>query len=148
MSSSGGGHSNPLRRRRGEDVRIDFTAMIDCMFLLLMFNMIAYTITGSTSVELPEARFAKGADVSKATEIMILSNAATGGATYHIGDAGAPKASLQDVRAAIERAAAAGERRVVIKAEKRVPYKFVQEIGALASAVGDRSLYIAVAQPR
>lgn len=138
------------KRRKFEDATPDFTAMIDCMFLLLMFNMIAFTITGSSDVEVPAARYAKGADPTEAVTITILAAAdRLKESTFVVGESGGgPSASLSDVQSAIESAAAEGRRQVVIKAERTVPYRDVLAVARIAGAVEGASLLVAVQQPK
>jgi biopolymer transport protein ExbD len=148
-SFAGGDDMFTGRRQKHEEVLIDFTPMIDCMFLLLMFNMVAYTITGGSDIEVPSARYAKGADAPQATAVTILAPKQPGAdATYHLTGAGSPNVTLDEIKKAAQDAAAAGTKQVVIKAEKKVPYKYVQEVAQVIGSIDGGSLLIAVQQPK
>lgn len=141
--------SDPFHKpHKHEEVLIDFTPMIDCMFLLLMFNMIAYTITGGKDVDVPSARFAKGADAPDAIVVAILEPKEAGGeAPMRLGGAFGEPASLEQIKAAVEDAARAGSKKVVIKAERKVPYRFILDVAQVVGTIEGGTLLMAVQQP-
>lgn len=144
----GGGGADPLapKRHKFEDVLIDFTPMIDCMFLLLMFNMMAYTLTGSTDIQVPEARYAKGEDPKDATLITVTLGEERGTEPrIYLGDSrtGIPSTPA-DIEAAVKRAAIDGHHKIILKAEPRVPYRVILEVAQAIGAVEGTSLMIAV----
>jgi biopolymer transport protein ExbD len=135
-----------IKKRKHEEVHIDFTPMIDCMFLLLMFNMIAFTLTGSSDLDMPKARYATGNDAADATTITIRQPAAPGDPS-HVEIEGVEKtgsATLEEIRTAIQQAAAEGKMQVVIKAEKRVPIRELMDVASQVGEVEGTSLLLAV----
>lgn len=138
-----------VRKKKHEQLLIDFTPMIDCMFLLLMFNMIAYTITGGHDVNVPAARYAKGADAPKAVVVAILEpKEPQGEPPMFLGGINGKPARLEDIRAALEEAARQGSRKVVIKAERKVPSRCILDVARLVGSVEGGSLLLAVQQPK
>lgn len=150
MSSSAfAGDEGFTRRHKHEDVHIDFTPMIDCMFLLLMFNMIAYTLTGGGQIKVPTAKFAKGVDAPDATVIAILAPARESEpSTLLLGGPTGKPVSLDQARSAIADAAKAGKKKVVIKAEKTAPYRAIAEVARLVGQIDGGTILLAVEQPR
>lgn len=139
------GHTGFRKKKKHEDVLIDFTPMVDAMFLLLMFNMIAYTITGTTDVQVPEARFAKGEDDRSAVIVTILEPKTSGGdPQIFLGDSSGKLTTPDEIRQVVEDAKIKGNNKVVIKAERRVPYKTVLEVSQAAGATEDIMILFAV----
>lgn len=135
-----------LEKRKHEEVHIDFTPMIDCMFLLLMFNMIAFTLTGSSDLDMPKARYATGNDAADATTITIRQPTQPS-EPCHVEIEGVPKqasATLEEVRKAIEEAATEGKMQVVIKAERRVPIRELMDVASQVGEVEGTTLLLAV----
>lgn len=134
------------RRHRHHDVHIDFTPMIDCMFLLLMFNMIAFVLTGSSDLDLPKAKYAKGNDAAEATTITIRQPARIGDpATIQIEGVQTERgATLAQVRAAVEQAVAKGKTQVVLRSERLVKVRDLMDVAGEVGQVEGTSLLLAV----
>lgn len=134
------------KRKKHEEVHIDFTPMIDCMFLLLMFNMIAFTLTGSSDLDMPKARYATGNDAADATTITIRQPQLPGD-KCRVEIEGVQQdasASMDDVRDAIRKAAAEGKMQVVIKAERRVLIRDLMDVAGQVGEVEGTTLLLAV----
>lgn len=143
----GGDPFNKVRKH--DDLHIDFTPMIDSMFLLLMFNIMIFAITGTQQIQVPDAVNSKGTDTQDAVLFSIKEPSSPGGeATVFEGEVLEEKrVTLDQIKAIVERAVAQGRKKVYIKAEKKVPYKAIMEVaGALGSAVEDGTLLLAVQQ--
>lgn len=137
------------KKRTHEFAHIDFTPMIDCMFLLLMFNMIAYTITSPKDIDVPSANYGSGADPRDAMSIT-LNQPKGAEVEIHIGDSHGKLVTMSELKGEISKAIAQGRNKVMIKAEPEIPYRFVHQIGqAVSSTEGSGGfVLLTVKQPR
>jgi biopolymer transport protein ExbD len=127
-------------KKKHEEVHIDFTPMIDAMFLLLMFNMFMYVIAGSSDFDIPRVKFARGEDTHDAITVILRSPNAEG--KVFILTKGNDKeenlsdATPEDVRGLLTQIKTQGGRNtVVIKAERKVPIRDVMEIATIVGEV-------------
>lgn len=140
------------KKKKIEHAEPDFTAMIDCMFLLLMFNMMVFTLTGGgIKLNIPETENAKGADAHEAIEIILKEPEQKGDdAIIVLRAADKLNASLDDVKDYLEQeklALGSQTLQVVIKAEKKVAARDVLNVAKLVGAVGGKIL-VAVQHPQ
>lgn len=140
----GGGHGS-----READATPDFTPLIDCMFLLLMFNMFAYVLTGTRGVDVPEASYATGADPNEGITISLLEPRSVGAeAPIILGEVGGREVTPDEIKKIVEDAVADGaKKKIVIKSDKRVPYRDVLKVAQAIASVEGGSLLIAVQPP-
>ena len=152
-----GGHDDGdelgKKREMEEVAECDFTPMIDAMFLLLMFNMIAYSLSGGSQLQLPRAKNSKGEDASEALVIMMVPGKAGQGTRLDIrgskksqmNESTKSNATLDEVRRAIEtyKDKSVTNKQVVIKIEKSIPYRELHEVSKYVGAA-DAGLLIAV----
>lgn len=129
---------------------MDFTSLIDVVFLLLIFFMVTSTMTGQSDVEVPPARHGKGMDPSKATILILREPERLGGQTRLIvgDDLNGPPATVEDARTAIEQNLSKGINQVLIKAERKVPHQDVLEVARMVGEFQAGELYIGVQQIR
>lgn len=127
---------------------MDFTSMIDVVFLLLIFFMVTSTMTGQSDVQVPGARHSKGMDPSAATILILREPQRLGERTRLIvgDDPNGPPATIEDARAAIEQNLAKGLNQVLIKAERKVPHQDVLDLARLVGSFESGELYIGVQQ--
>lgn len=141
--------SDPFsRRKRPTSAEMDFTSLIDVVFLLLIFFMVTSTMTGQSDVEVPPAKHGKGMDPSLATILILREPLQPGGETRLIigDDPNGQPASIEDARAAIEQKMADGINQVLIKAERKVPHQDVLEVARIVGSFESGELYIGVQQ--
>ncbi|HSF30428.1 MAG TPA: biopolymer transporter ExbD [Candidatus Tectomicrobia bacterium] len=122
-----------------EHYSINLPSMTDIIFLLLIFFMVATVLKDSTrrlDVQLPEARSGQAAEARRLTIEM-----AADGAISLNGELVTQEQLEQQLQPA---AAAAGQRSVVIKADKRLAYGRVIEVMGLCQASGIEDIAVAV----
>jgi biopolymer transport protein TolR len=66
------------RRRRGSDGEMDITPMIDIVFLLLIYFIVASRPETNAAVDLPRARFGEPVAGTKAVVLIVRDGATTG----------------------------------------------------------------------
>jgi biopolymer transport protein TolR len=129
-------------RRRLPEGELDITPMIDVTFLLLIFFMVASNMQGNKRLDLPEARHGVGVESGGATKIEVLMERG----------ASSPKIRLEDgsttdiagVRQHVEQRVRDGRRQVIIKAERRVPHGYVQQVTRAVNEVEGVQFFIGV----
>lgn len=132
-----------------EDPHIDFTPMIDCVVLLLGFFMVTSNLGGRDVVDVPVAKHKTNFPGENATIITVLApdnDAAPpalflGQGTSHPGDLGEGEGG---VKGYVESRLREGYRHVIIRADREVPFGFVQEVMRTISAVEGASFSIGV----
>lgn len=126
---------------------IDFTPMIDCTFLLLIFFIVCGNNTAKSQVKLPIARYGGQVGTEKAIMLTLAKRDEEGNClVYLAGDKTVeplPTDPLQEeelVRQHSEQGIAKGFNDVVIKAERGLMNKEVQRIARAATAIEGSSL--------
>lgn len=124
------------RSRQPSDNEVDFTSLIDVVFLLLIFFMVSSTMSGQEDVPVPEAKHGEGVDPSASVIITLAEPSKPGGtAVIHLGDGtSAPTAELDEVKAYLEQGIREQKRGVILKAGKNVEHG---EVMAVARIVGE-----------
>lgn len=134
------------RQKRREEIHLNLTAMIDVLFLLLMFFMATTTFTKNTrlSIALPEAQ---GQAAVAETDLLNISISAQGG--YAVNglalanrDADTLKKALQMV--AVEKGVSPG---VTITADSTASHQSVVTALDVAGQLGYVNITIATRQP-
>jgi biopolymer transport protein ExbD len=144
-----------LPRPRGVDDEMDITPMIDIVFLLLIFFLVASRMESQASVDLPPAHH--GRPVSAKNSVILLVSKAAGGrvdvTTGHgrVTSADDPVAQEAEITEYVEAGLNglppfnAAKEHVLIKAERDVKHREVARVGkAVGEAREGQQLHIAV----
>lgn len=126
-----------LRRRRRRDVRIDLSALIDAVFLLLIFFAVSTTFIGQAGIqlELPQSETASPTD----PEDLTIWIGADGKIRFQDEDV-----DLDGLEAGIRRALAEEDDRfVVLQADRQTPLETVVQVMDRARLAGARGVTIA-----
>lgn len=138
------------RRRRGEGL-IELTLLIDVVFLLLIFFMVATTfddVKGGIKIELPQSTIREIAEVKEIQIIVdkdknMILNFKENGKTEQIS---VNKDSLKARLA--EKLAESKEKNVIISADKKLDYGYIVEIMSISKEAGANSLDIDTADKK
>lgn len=138
------------RRRRGEGL-IELTPLIDVVFLLLIFFMVATTfddVKGGIKIELPQSTIREIAEVKEIQIIVdkdknMILNFKENGKTEQIS---VNKDSLKTRLA--EKLAESKEKNVIISADKKLDYGYIVEIMSISKEAGANSLDIDTADKK
>ena len=138
------------RRRRGEGL-IELTPLIDVVFLLLIFFMVATTfddVKGGIKIELPQSTIREIAEVKEIQIIVdkdknMILNFKENGKTEQIS---VNKDSLKARLA--EKLAESKEKNVIISADKKLDYGYIVEIMRISKEDGAKSLDIDTADKK
>ncbi|MGQ0634962.1 MAG: ExbD/TolR family protein [Planctomycetaceae bacterium] len=121
------GEGQLFRPKKLADSEMDITPMIDCVFQLLIFFMVASNMTGGRTLDLPVARYGVGVETNRTTVITLQAGEGPGDRPQIVLD-GARQGDLEAVRRLVNERKAQGVSQVVIKAERRVAHRFVQDV--------------------
>jgi biopolymer transport protein ExbD len=137
------------RKQHNELPEFDITAMVDLVFMMNIYFLVAFVTVAMAEIDLPAADHAAPLDGDSAVVITI-----TGGAgkplVAYLGNtkSGEPlrEAESQEtrIRAAVEQGLAQGKTEVLLKAEKHVRLGELFRISAAASGVEGMKLNVAV----
>lgn len=136
--------SQKRKRGGGGEDDLDITPMIDVTFLLLIFFMVTSTMQQEGALQIPPAKNGVGVSTDEACTLTIFDDDGTPG--VYLADAkreNGPVATEQVTRFVQEQK----KRFVIIKADRKVPSGFVEEIArAAAESEGgeDLEFFIAV----
>lgn len=138
------------KRRRGEGL-IELTPLIDVVFLLLIFFMVATTfddVKGGIKIELPQSTIREIAEVKEIQIIVdkdknMILNFKENGKTEQIS---VNKDSLKTRLA--EKLAESKEKNVIISADKKLDYGYIVEIMSISKEAGANSLDIDTADKK
>lgn len=119
-------------KKKREEADLDITPMIDVVFLLLIFFMVTSTMQADPAVIVPEAKHGVGVDQEKAVIISILMENEVPKIVCADGDG--PEATLEDVTRYTSEGIAAGKERVIIKADREVPYGTLSQVAGAVQA--------------
>lgn len=127
-------------RRDDEDIRFEMVSMTDIVFLLLIFFMVSTTFVDFSrrlDIQLPETT---AAEVAQKVQQYIIEMDTDGAIRLD----GAP-VSLRDLPQQLARQGApAGQRSVIIRADKRLPYGQVVTVLGLVRQARIRDIAVAV----
>ncbi|MBI1346136.1 hypothetical protein GC163_07585 [bacterium] len=138
------GEDDPWARQRTSGVEVDMTSMIDCTFLLLIFFMVCSTMQSQPDIDLPVAAHSIGVDTQGASLITILAGAFNEPPRILLGDGVGDEVALDEVRRFVSDAVAAGNSRIVVKAEGDVSHGFIEDVARQIVAVEGAQLYMGV----
>lgn len=142
------------RRPRKDQIDLDMTSMMDCVFLLLIFFLVTSAPDQDTSVELPPAHYGAGITEQSAVVITVADRQGDKPAAVYLADGSKgtplsddPKQQEAAIIKAVTKEFMSGEKSsVMIKAARKVRHKYVSQV---AMAVGradieDVKIHIAV----
>ena len=145
----------PLRKRPTEEVDMDITPMIDLVFLLLIFFLVASTPDQRTAIDLPEARHGVAVTQSDAV-IFTIAEGGVNIAPAYAADGRIPGTELPDddearaqrVRELVESGFRDDKTKVVVKGDRNVAHREVAKLIKAASQVNGIKLHLAVMDPK
>jgi biopolymer transport protein ExbD len=130
------------RARKKVDPDLDITPMIDVTFLLLIFFMVASTMTPNEDRNVPFARHGIGIDGKKATIVRLITSRRDRRNPEIRLESGTT--TLEELPAQVADRVRSGSQEVIIKAERDVPYAFVQKVARAATSTEGVKLSIGV----
>ena len=127
-----------VKQPKKEDVQIDMAPMIDMVFLLLIFFMVAsVVVTNKVKVELPESRAAKVPEDIKGRVVLSVD---ANNQIY----IGMVPVTLEELKEFVSKQLDEDPNlRIMIRADKRVKYKVCKKIMAACGEVGATDLIYA-----
>jgi biopolymer transport protein ExbD len=131
-----------VARKKLPDGELDITPMIDVTFLLLIFFMVASNMQGNKRLDLPAARHGVGVEAGGATKIEVLLE--QGAASPRIRLEDGSFTDVAGVKQHVEQRVRDGRRQVIIKAERRVPHGFVQQVTRAVNEIEGVQFFIGV----
>lgn len=134
-----------LQRRRAEEPEINLTSLIDVVFLLLIFFMVASTFERETqlSVELPEA---SGAPIEAEGKVVEITIDAEG--RYYVNQQEVVNTQLDTLMRAMHGAAGDNAQpKVILSADRKTPHEAVVRAMDAAGQLGYLHITIATAKP-
>ncbi len=121
--------------RGGEDEspHIDFTPMIDCVVLLLGFFMVTSNLGGRTEVDVPPAKHGTSTPTESSTIVTVRAPATSDASpAVYLGEGTRRPGDLGDGEEGVKRYVETGLqknlRHVIVKADRDVPFGFVQDV--------------------
>ncbi len=130
------------RREVDDSADMDITPMIDITFLLLIFFLVCSTMSQSSSVKLPPARYGKGVDEQTAVIITVDGEGGESKARVYLGDgtAGTPLPEDHETQEkligeAVEAGLGEGKTTVLVKAAGSVKSADVERVQKAAGAM-------------
>jgi biopolymer transport protein ExbD len=141
-----------LRSRIASDAQLDMTPMIDCVFLLLIYFLVASRPDVATAVTLPSALFGSAVSAKQATIITVADPGGEAPVLVYLADGkkGSPLGGTAEqqaaaIRDAVQDGLRAGKANVLIKAERKTRHREVARVARAATQVEGVTLYLAVA---
>lgn len=134
-----------LQRRRADEPEINLTSLIDVVFLLLIFFMVATTFERETqlSVELPEA---SGEPIQAEGRIVEVTIDAQG--RYYVNQQEVVNTQLETLMRAMQNAAKGNKQpKVILSADRKTPHEAVVRAMDAAGQLGYTHITIATAKP-
>lgn len=137
------------KREKGEDLHIDFTPMIDCVVLLLGYFMVTTNLDESNNVNVPTAKHGSAASNETSTTLTVRSDASTdqppkvylGGGTARPGDLGDGDSGVKKY---VEDRLRQGLKHVIVRADRDVPFGYIQDVTRVVSSIEGVTFSIAV----
>lgn len=145
MAQWASGQQFGRRSRPDSGGDVDFTSLIDVVFLLLIFFMYSIAVSDQSEVDVPAAKLGSAVDPDDAIIVTILADdVAQPVPQFHLGEVSADKGTIDDVRHYLDQARRTGKSHVLIKAEKLVPHKHVLAVARLVGEMEAGQLVIAI----
>ncbi len=140
-----------VRRPVSSSADLDITPMIDIVFLLLVFFLVASIPDAKTDVALPPARYGEGVSERSSIVITVAKRSGSGGALVYLGNGkiGAPLSGTaseqtQAIASWVREGVESGKTSVLVKGEGSVSAKDVQNVTSAVGMVGGVSLHLGV----
>ncbi len=133
-----------VKKHAASEADLDITPMIDVVFLLLIFFMVTSTMESKRQNDVPPSRH--GLSVDSTTAITLTINRPddpSAPPVILLGD-GTTEGSLDDVKAEVQEAVAAGKNKVILKADRDVPNGVTLEVMRKANEVEGVQFYFEV----
>lgn len=138
-------------RRIKDDAEMDITPMIDCTFLLLIFFLVCSNPSADKLVDLAPARHGIGVPKDQSVVITIIAGEGDGLRPVYLADGkvgtplgGDAAAQEQEIIDYVTQGRQQGMQFVILKAERGVPYRELNRVGAAAGSVEGMLLNLAV----
>jgi biopolymer transport protein ExbD len=151
-SSGDGGALAPLIvRRKQEDSEFDITAMVDLVFLMNLYFLVAFITSALGEINLPAATHVAPLDGDTAVVLTLIGTLDGKGITVFLADGekgdAVSDADAQEeaVKRYVEKGVADGKKNVLIKAEKKVRLRELFRISSAAALEGVK-LHVAVTE--
>jgi biopolymer transport protein ExbD len=135
---------NPWARRRVTAGELDLTPMIDVTFQLLIFFMVSSTLQSIPDIDLPVAAHSIGVETDGAAVLTLFAGGPQSPPRIVLGDGVGEEATIEEIRAYVAEAVAAGRTKIVVKAEGDITHGFVGEVARAIVAVEGAELYMGV----
>ncbi len=125
-----------------DDAEFDMTAMVDLVFMMNIYFLVAFLTAASSEINLPTATHVAALDADTAITLTLMGTLDGKGVQVYLadGEKGQPISDTEEqterVHAAVEEAAGAGKKAVLIKAEKKVRLKDLFRISSAAAVEG------------
>jgi biopolymer transport protein ExbD len=139
------------RSRIGNDAELDMTPMIDCVFLLLIYFLVASRPDVATAITLPAARFGSAVSAKRATILTVVDPGGAAPAQVYLADGkkgtplrGSEEEQAAAIREAVQEGLRGGKPNVLIKAERQARHRTVAQVARAATQVEGVTLYLAV----
>jgi biopolymer transport protein TolR len=138
------GEQRGFRRggRRGDEVDLDITPMIDVVFLLLIFFMVSSTMQASPDQNVPVARYGDGVPTDGAIVIRIR-NDKTGEPAIAIEKAEQSSITIEELTRYVQDRGNEVQR-VIIKADRDIPHGVVRRVARAVNEVEGLQFYVGV----
>ncbi|MFM8286802.1 MAG: ExbD/TolR family protein [Planctomycetaceae bacterium] len=136
-----GGSKKPVA-----DGEMDITPMIDCVFQLLIFFMVASNMSGQTEANLPPAQTGVGVETQKSTVITVRAVPGSGAGNWQMfldPDQVNP-VDMATVQQQVRQKVGQGLPDVVIKAERGLSHGTVQEVARGVNEIEGVRFYVGV----
>jgi biopolymer transport protein ExbD len=150
-SSDGGQFAPLIVRRKHDDSEFDITAMVDLVFLMNLYFLVAFITSALGEINLPTASHVAPLDGDTAVVVTLIGTLDGKGVTLFLAD-GEKGESISDaaaqeeaVKRYVEKGVADGKKNVLIKAEKKVRLRELFRISTAAAAEGVK-LHVAVTE--
>ena len=148
-TSDDGGFTPLIARRTHDDAEFDITAMVDLVFLMNLYFLVAFISAALGEINLPTADHAAPLDADTAVVLTLMGTLDGEGVTLYLADGekgeslSEPSAQEEALREFVEKGIADGKKNVLIKAEKKVRLRELFRISTAAAVEGVK-LHVAV----
>ena len=134
---------NTKKKTIGSDDDLDITPMIDVTFLLLIFFMVSSTMKPEGALQIPAARNGVGVSADESCILSIFDDSGTPGVYLADGKREGAPVAVAEVTAYVQQRR---KRNVIIKADRKVPSGFVEEVARAANEaeIEDLQFFVAV----
>ncbi len=148
-SPLGGGGIAPRKAAPGGGTDVDFTPMVDLVFMMNIYFLVTSLTAIAPDVDLPLARHVFAMDESKSTAIVIVVAPDGKSPIVTAGEGGKgkltdPDEQLESVKSAVEKSVRESKNDIVIRAERTVKLKDISRIAGAAQKVEGAKVHVGV----